>query len=367
MTRRVLMVDDEEALVWSLARQVGRERPDLAFEGLSDPEEALRRITTRPPDLLVTDVRMPKMSGLELLLAARRVAPQLPVIVVTAYGDADVRRSVARTPSVQYLEKPFATATLLEAIDRGLAPAGFSGAVSLQLPDLIQLYALAQMTGALHIARGADEGVVWFERGGITHAECGAQAGADAVYALLRWNAGAFSLEPGAQPARQSITASWQELLIEGFRLMDETGRDAGASDGAEASEDAHAAAWRECVREAWDKLGPLLTNSNPETAVWAVRLGDGVVEPLNGARHDATLGAAVNGLLECLTAVVGEAPRGSGEWVSDQIGMVLAWDRALDLAMVFGESLREGPASRARFRSQVVRWCQACGLADRG
>ncbi len=361
MSRRVLLVDDEESLVWSLARQMQRERPDLDFEGLSDPEQALRRIREAPPDVLVTDVRMPKMSGLELLLAAREVAPELPVIVVTAYGNADVRASVQGTPSVQYLEKPFAFSALTAAIDRTVPrPTGFSGAISLpMLPDLIQLYALAHMSGALRIARGADHGMVWFERGAIVHAECGDVVGAEAVYRLLRWDGGAFSVDAGASAPRQSITASWQELLMEGCRLLDElpaTPPDPGEAD---------LVAWRECVRDAWHSLGPLATVSTPDALVWAVRLADLAVEPLNGGVVDAALGASVGGVIEQTAGLVGEVARGSGEWISTGVGVVVAWDRSMNLAMVFGAGLDGTPGSAARFRSIVVRWCRACGLVD--
>jgi CheY-like chemotaxis protein len=363
MSRRVLLVDDEETLVWSLARQMQRERPDLSFEGLSDPEQALRRLTEAPPDVLVTDVRMPGMSGLELLLAARRVIPDLPVVVVTAYGNADVRAHVQGTPSVQYLEKPFAFSALLAAIEHALAqPTGFSGAISLpMLPDLIQLYALAQTTGTLRITRGAEQGVLWFEHGAITHAECGPLAGPEAVYALLRWEGGGFSVETEAVAPRQTISASWQELLIEGCRRLDEAApvpAPAGEGLGQEL------AAWRASARDTWRRLRPLLGGSTSGTLMWAVRLSDQAVEALNGP-DEAPLGALVTGLLDRVAAVVGPARRGSGEWIMAESGVVLAWDHGRDLAMVFAGSLNAGPAARARFRSHVVRWCQASGLVD--
>ena len=358
-----MLVDDEETLVWSLARQMRRERPDVAFEGHSDPEQALRRVNEAPPDVLVTDVRMPGMSGLELLLAARRVVPDLPVVVVTAYGNPDVHAHIQGTPSVQYLEKPFAFGALLSAIERAVAqPTGFSGAISLpMLPDLIQLYALGQTTGALHITRAAEQGVLWFERGSITHAECAGLVGPQAVYALLRWDGGAFRIETGATAPRQTISASWQELLMEGCRLLDEGPLAAGTTDAAERE----LALWRLGVHDTWRRLAPLVAASTPQALVWAVRLSDHVVEALNGASEDG-LGQAATGLLEGLAAVVGPTRRGSGEWVTEQTGIVLAWDRGRDLAMVFGDLLSEGPAARARFRSHVARWCHVCALADR-
>lgn len=223
----VFMVDDEEALVWSARQVFERERPGLDFRGFTNPVDALGAIRLSPPQLLITDVRMPQMSGLELLLSARQVAPDLPVVVVTAYGGAGVLGEIGGKTGVEYLEKPARMETLLAAVDRLLQrDRGFSGAISLPLlPDLVQIYTLSMATGALSIRRGSDAGTIWFERGEIVHAECGALVGELAVYELLAWQSGAFSLAAGAQTQARTIDAKWQTLLLEGCRLLDEAGR----------------------------------------------------------------------------------------------------------------------------------------------
>src|SRR5689334_7150367 len=74
---------------------------------------------------------------------------------------------------------------------------GFSGAISLPLlPDLIQIYTVSLANGALTIRRGVDQGTIWFEQGQMVHAECGDLVGEEAVYQLLHWENGHFSLDP---------------------------------------------------------------------------------------------------------------------------------------------------------------------------
>jgi hypothetical protein len=100
---------------------------------------------------------------------------------------------------------------------------GFSGAISLPLlPDLIQIYTVSMASGALTIRRGTESGIIWFERGAMVHATCGGLTGEEAVYALLRWDDGRFSLDSSGQAPVHSITASWQEVLMEGCRRLDE-------------------------------------------------------------------------------------------------------------------------------------------------
>ncbi|MEM7356174.1 MAG: DUF4388 domain-containing protein, partial [Acidobacteriota bacterium] len=228
MTCRVFYVDDQEDIVWSATKLLARECPDLVVEGFTDPAEALAALQKSPPDILVTDVRMEGMNGLELMVAARAVIPELPVIVVTAYGGPDVAAALLGRSLVEYLEKPVRAQALIASIDRLLARGeGFSGAISLpMLPDLIQVYTLSQTTGALNIRRRGTTGTIWFDLGKIVHATCGDRSGEEAVYELLSWQGGKFSLDTETRPTETTITVSWQKVLLEGCRRLDEASRD---------------------------------------------------------------------------------------------------------------------------------------------
>jgi hypothetical protein len=110
-----------------------------------------------------------------------------------------------------------------------LRVAGFSGAISLPLlPDLIQIYTTSMADGALTIHRGTENGTIWFDRGAMVHAVCGELTGEEAVYRLLQWHDGQFSHDRGAQAPSRSITASWQEVLMEGCRRLDEEALEEG-------------------------------------------------------------------------------------------------------------------------------------------
>lgn len=112
---------------------------------------------------------------------------------------------------------------------------GFSGAISLPLlPDLIQIYTVSLADGALTIRRGTELGTIWFSRGEMVHAVCQDKIGEEAVYQLLKWQNGQFSLDADAHPPERSITASWQKVLMEGCRLLDENGGSTEAEDALE-------------------------------------------------------------------------------------------------------------------------------------
>jgi two-component system response regulator HydG len=119
---RILVVeDDPEAALFAVHVLVNRGHFDVTHT--ADPAVALRLATAEHWDLVLTDLELPGMSGLELLDALREVAPALPVAVVTAHALAAMTQAVRLSGADEYLEKPLgidqllATATAL--ISRG--------------------------------------------------------------------------------------------------------------------------------------------------------------------------------------------------------------------------------------------------------
>jgi len=227
-TRRIVLVDDEEVLAWSLSTRLARVRPQFRVDTANDGDSALAKVRSAPTDLLVADVRMPGMSGIDLILAARREQPRLPVVIMTAFRTPDVQR-IVNAPFTGFLEKPFEFERLLELVDEALRPVGFSGAISVQtLPDIVQLYALSSATGVLEVAQGSKEGRLWFDRGAILHATAPELVGDAAFYEIMMWSGGEFRMRAGHRTTERSIKSDWQSLLMESCRRMDEKRRDGG-------------------------------------------------------------------------------------------------------------------------------------------
>lgn len=113
----ILLVDDEEAIVYVFQRYL--ERAGYRVTAVVDPNEALAVGSAGGIDMLVTDFRMPGMTGAELIARLRELRPELPALVVTAFG-AEV--GVA-APDVQVLNKPLPPQDLVDAVARALAPA----------------------------------------------------------------------------------------------------------------------------------------------------------------------------------------------------------------------------------------------------
>jgi DNA-binding NtrC family response regulator len=115
---RVLIVDDEADMVDNCVRILAR--ADYDCRGVTDPAEALARVESDHPDLLVTDLKMPGIDGMELLHRAREVDPSLPVIVITAFASIESAVAAVREGAFDYLPKTFTVDQLRVAVARAL-------------------------------------------------------------------------------------------------------------------------------------------------------------------------------------------------------------------------------------------------------
>jgi DNA-binding NtrC family response regulator len=115
---RVLIVDDEPDMVENCARILRRAGHHCLTE--TDPGKALALVETERPDLVLTDVKMPGIDGMELLRRARSLDPALPVILVTAFATIESAVEAIKEGAFDYLPKNFSVEQLRVAVERGL-------------------------------------------------------------------------------------------------------------------------------------------------------------------------------------------------------------------------------------------------------
>ncbi|TNE50941.1 MAG: response regulator [Deltaproteobacteria bacterium] len=192
--RSILIIDDESDLCHSLARIVQRKIPSFSVRNTSEPNEALEWLEEEAPALIITDIRMPEISGLDLVARAIRLWGNLPIIITTAFASPELAR-VLDLQAFHYLPKPFRSQELLLRIQQilglsspqhpeSMEPASPSSLVM----DMIQLHALTCSTGALRMIRPREIGEIFFSKGRIVHAEVGVLEGVPAYEILSSWS-----------------------------------------------------------------------------------------------------------------------------------------------------------------------------------
>ncbi len=114
----IWIIDDDRSIRWVFEKTLARE--NLAFRTFASAPEALAALEKSAPQVVVSDIRMPGGSGLELLETLRERYPSLPVIIMTAYSDLESAVAAFRGGAFEYLPKPFDVDHAVDLIRRAL-------------------------------------------------------------------------------------------------------------------------------------------------------------------------------------------------------------------------------------------------------
>jgi two-component system nitrogen regulation response regulator GlnG len=149
----VWIVDDDKSIRWVLEKTLAREQ--IAFKSFASASEALSQLDAgvTPPQVLISDIRMPGQSGLDLLQQVKERFPSLPVIIMTAYSDLESAVAAFQGGAFEYLPKPFDVDQALElirrAMDQGLHQVGAKELVGLTPEILGQAPAMQEVFRAI--------------------------------------------------------------------------------------------------------------------------------------------------------------------------------------------------------------------------
>jgi pSer/pThr/pTyr-binding forkhead associated (FHA) protein len=128
---------------------------------------------------------------------------------------------------------PLATANIVPMSYQNSSPApppepsgasnasGFSAQSQMGLADVLQMCCLSRRSGQITFRSGESYGYVYVQQGRVIHALCGTTEGEEAVYSMLTWPGGGFSLDEDILPHKKTVTLTWEQLLFEGARRAD--------------------------------------------------------------------------------------------------------------------------------------------------
>ncbi|MCK4671745.1 MAG: sigma-54-dependent Fis family transcriptional regulator, partial [Candidatus Aegiribacteria sp.] len=131
---RILVIDDEISITSSLKRTL--ELSEYQCDTANCGRDALRKLRAENTfDLIITDIRLPDISGIEILDIVRRKYPFLPVIVITGFASIESTKEAIRKGALDYLPKPFTSGALISAVKQALR----SSTKRCQYKDLYQI------------------------------------------------------------------------------------------------------------------------------------------------------------------------------------------------------------------------------------
>lgn len=239
--KKILLLDDEQDLL-DMYREILTQLPSKPDVHTSNSgARALALLESETFALLISDLNMPKMDGLQVLSVVRRKFPKIKVIVMTSVMDETYRSRAYAMGVDLFWQKPGTTQEIelfKECVEslltRETEVGGFRGVQSKSLVDIIQLECLSQSSSVLKITNAGLEGRIWVQNGDVIDAEAKGLSGEPAFKEIFSWKAGNFEILP-ADPARaRTIFNSYQGLLLDTAQAMDEAGGPTASEPGAD-------------------------------------------------------------------------------------------------------------------------------------
>jgi CheY-like chemotaxis protein len=225
---KVLLLDDDVDLL-DMYRQLLTQLPSQPeiYTATSGPR-AMAMLEAEPFRLLICDLRMPKMDGLQVLSIVRRKHPELRTVALTSVADEQFRSRAYALGVDLFWYKPATEQEIkmflecLEALLGRESDNGFRGVQSKSLVDIIQLECISQSSSTLRITNGGHTGKIWIQDGEVIDAEAGEMVGEPAFQRILSWRAGGFESLPPEPSRERTILKSYNGLLLETAQAIDE-------------------------------------------------------------------------------------------------------------------------------------------------
>jgi len=236
---RILLVDDDPDLLEMYRELLGQlpSRPEI--HTASSGARAMALLEAEAFRLMVCDLKMPRMDGLQVLSIVRRTHPQLRTVALTSVLDEEFRSRAYALGVDLFWQKPGSEEEIrmfLECVESLLGretQGGFRGIQSKSLMDIIQLECLSQSSLVLRITNGALTGKIWIQEGQVIDAQTDGHRGEPAFHQVLTWQAGHFETLPAEPDRPRAITKPCSGLLLESAQALDESRSRLGAEGAA--------------------------------------------------------------------------------------------------------------------------------------
>ena len=241
-TYKILLLDDDPDLL-DMYREILAQLPSRPeVHTATSGARAMAMLEAEPFRLLISDLKMPKMDGLQVLSIVRRKYPQLRTVVLTSVMDEQFRSRVYALGVDLFWHKPGTDQEIkmfLECLESLLGredESGFRGVQSKSLVDIIQLECISQSSSVLRISNGQLSGKIWIQDGEVVDAEAGELRAEPAFHKILSWRTGNFETLSSEPNRPRTIFKSYNGLLLETAQALDESRNEPGTDAASAAS-----------------------------------------------------------------------------------------------------------------------------------
>jgi CheY-like chemotaxis protein len=233
MHKKVLIVDDDRILLSLTEKKLKKHEKNFTVLTAEDGLQAVSILKENHISLVATDLHMPHMDGFALLAHLSENYPDIPVIILTAYGSPTSKRNALEGGAAEYLEKPFVMEELTQKIITRLEKESEGGILqTVTLEMFLQLVEMEQKTCTIRVMNKTSglKGVLFFKNGELFEARLQDTKGLQSAYQILSWNKVALSIQDTCPVNSKQITENLQAILMDAMRLKDEAAETGNAT-----------------------------------------------------------------------------------------------------------------------------------------
>ncbi len=226
MIKNVLLVDDDQETRAVLKEGLAGYRDTFALVTAEDGAEALEVLRRQSISLVVTDLKMPRMDGFELLATIMANYPDIPVIIITGFSTPEMEQLARQGGAVDVIPKPFSIGTLARQIIAMLSRESEGGSLhNVSSGMFLQLVEMEQKTCTIRLTEKSSgrQGALFFMGGVLMDARAGERQGEVAAFEIFGWDQASLSIQNDCSVKEKRIRKELNSILLEAARLKDES------------------------------------------------------------------------------------------------------------------------------------------------
>ncbi len=223
--KNVLVVDDEETLLMIMVGRFEDYQDRFNVFTAGNGKEAVKILESETIDLVVTDLKMPEMDGIELIAYMSANFPSIPTIAASAYCTPEVQAKLEGLGTLRVMDKPVNLDLLAQSVLKGLEQAHQGGSLSgISLSSFLQIIEMEEKSCMVEVHGEAQRrGFFYLIRGELHDAVCGEKNGEDAACEMIAWdNVQLYLKDLPRKKLDRRIDKSLMSVVMEGLKRKDE-------------------------------------------------------------------------------------------------------------------------------------------------
>ncbi|MDD5262606.1 MAG: response regulator [Methylacidiphilales bacterium] len=219
----ILVVDDQENITKFLCRAIQQRFKTVETVGLYDGYDALNWLGDNTPDIVITDLRLPRYGGLEIIMNTISRAPRTPIFVMSAAALLEeIQQMMGGLDCIRFYAKPFLVEKMLADLEDLLIGDPDSVIQGISQISLLQVIKLEDKTCRLDFEQDGVSGRMYFLLGELMRAEVGDLQGPEAFFHMMAFRKPKINVYDNTKTRTTNVHETIENLLIEHCRRLDQ-------------------------------------------------------------------------------------------------------------------------------------------------